>query len=195
MKGLVSDRFYRFRVCAIDVNGLGQWSEITSIQACAPPTGIEMPEVSSVTATSFKVRWNPPLNAGGCPAITYKLYRDDGEGTDSVDIQVDPVAFDQRELAFEYDVTLSSDFTGKSMNVKIEAHNAIGSTISKAKSFTLADKPGKPWPMASVVSGQTSTTQITVDFSNQNLDDGGAPLIFVQLWMDDGNQGEFSLVF
>ena len=67
-----------------------------------------MPNVSFVTGTSFKVRWNPPLNAGGCPSLTYKLYRDDGEGTGSVDIQIDPVAFEQRVLAFEYDVNLSS---------------------------------------------------------------------------------------
>jgi hypothetical protein len=30
-KGLVAERFYNFRVCAIDVNGLGLYSEVSSI--------------------------------------------------------------------------------------------------------------------------------------------------------------------
>lgn len=57
---LVAERFYRFRVCAVDVNGLGVYSAESSIQACIPPSEIGRPIIDSITSTSFTVQWAVP---------------------------------------------------------------------------------------------------------------------------------------
>jgi hypothetical protein len=85
--------------------------------------------------------------------------------------------------------------TGMPIHIKIKALNVAGSTISKSTLFTLSDVPAQPFPAPTVVRAQTTTNMITVDFANSNADDGGAPITSVQLWMDDGKQGPFSLIF
>lgn len=82
---------------------------------------------------------------GGCPITSYVLYRDDGSGSD-VNIPIDVASFASRPNLFSYDATLDSSFTGKKINIKIQAINAIGSVTSKSVMFVLAAVPGKPSP-------------------------------------------------
>lgn len=89
---------------------------------------------------------------------------------------------------FEYTVTLSSAYTGKDIKVKVESTNVIGSTLSPSTLFTLADVPDKPEPAPTVINSLTTTTAIRIDFTNTNsANNGGAPISFVEVWMDDGN--------
>jgi hypothetical protein len=54
---LVAERFYRFRVYAIDVNGPGQYSNEISLQACVPPSELERPTIEWILETSFLMTW------------------------------------------------------------------------------------------------------------------------------------------
>lgn len=129
--------------------------------------------------------WSAPINFGGCPISSYVLYRDDGLGS-AVNIPIDPSTFAQRPNIFSYDVTLTSSFTGRKINVKVEAFNAIGSVTSKAVMFVLASVPAAPFPEPQVILSKTTVSQITVSFTNQNTDNGGSPILQYQLQMDDG---------
>lgn len=154
---------------------------------------IDEPIIESITITSFTVKWLPPAISGGCPITSYELYRDDGVGSE-VNVQIDPDSFASRLLPYQYRVELNS-MTGMPIHIKIKALNAAGSTISKSSLFVLSDVPGKPYPAPAVVKSQTSTSMITVDFTNNNSDDGGSDITSVQLWMDDGKQGPFHLIY
>lgn len=103
---------------------------------------------------------------GGCPITSYVLLRDDGNGSD-VTIPIDPESVASRTYLYQYDVVLDSTFTGKFINVKVEAYNAMGYTTSRAALLVLADVPSKPYPAPTVISAETSTTQIKVDFTNE----------------------------
>jgi hypothetical protein len=150
--GLVAERFYRFRAYAIDVNGPGEFSEVTSIQACVPPDLLDQPEIRDVSKTEFTVHWNPPAYLGGCPITDYTLLRDEGhldhteQVASDVYIEVDPSTFESRPDMFQYTVVLDSSFTGKIINLKVRASNALGFTESRSMQITLASVPGKPFP-------------------------------------------------
>ena len=73
------------------------------------------------------------------------MLRDNGNGGD-VDIQIDPNGVSKRNHMFEFDVVLNSSLTGKFINVKVQAFNAMGFTTSRANLLILADVPGKPYP-------------------------------------------------
>jgi hypothetical protein len=137
-------------VFGIDVNGPGLYSNEVTLQACAPPTGLERPVISNILKEQFTMSWAKPAYTAGCPITEYKLYRDDGAGSD-VNIQIDPDDVASRALIYEYDVVLDSSMTGLFINVKVEAINAQGSVLSKSTMLVLADVPGKPEPAPVVV--------------------------------------------
>ena len=89
---------------------------------------------------------------------------------------------------------MDSALTGSLVSVKVAANNVMGSTISKATQFLLADVPGQPYPAPQVVQDQTTVSEIKVSFENENPEDGGSPLLNVELSMDDGNQGAFQVI-
>lgn len=94
---------------------------------------------------SFIMSWTEPANQGGCPITAYELLRDDGNGSD-VDIPIDPTDVPNRPDLYQYNVVLDSTFTGKNINVKVTAINAMGSVTSRSTLLVLADVPGKPTP-------------------------------------------------
>lgn len=156
---------YRFRVVAIDVNGLGAYSEAVSLQACTPPSNIANPTIIEIRKENFVVSWAPPHFIGGCPITHYELLRDDANGSD-VDIPIDPASFNSRQDLYQYDVVLDSTFTGKKINVKVTAVNAMGSVTSKSTLLVLADVPSKPFPAPIVDQTETTISQIKVIFDN-----------------------------
>ena len=81
---------------------------------------------------------------------------------------------------------MAASFTGKKIQVQVQAINMMGTTTSKAQIFTLADVPGKPFPAPLVDKAETTTAQIKVTFANQNTQDGGSQITRLELFMDDG---------
>ena len=154
--GLVSQRLYRFRVAGIDVNGVGQFSTPVALRACKPPETLAQPEILSISKTEFEMGWEDPLIFGGCPVTSFQLYRDDGE-LGEVSIPIDPDEVALRTDRYKFTVVLDETFTGKSMRVKVEASNVMGSVTSRATQFTLSDVPGKPTPAPQVDKYETTT--------------------------------------
>lgn len=140
---------YRFRVAAIDVNGLGAYSDEISFKACTPPSNIANPVITEIKRTKFTVNWAAPSFIGGCPITSYELLRDDGNGS-NVDTPVDPTTFDSRQHLYQYEVAMDSTYTGKKINVKVVARNSMGFVNSKSTLLVLADVPSKPFPAPAV---------------------------------------------
>ena len=135
-----------------------------------------------------------PDSDGGCSITGFAIYRDDGAGGFII-TPVDPATVANNPYLFEHTTTLSAADTGKTFRVRIEAVNKYGSLLSPALQFVLADIPGKPTPAPSVDITNTTTSQIKVNFANSNPDNGGSPLIAIELQMDDGKAGEFKVIF
>jgi len=62
---------------------------------------------------------------------SFELLRDDGEGSD-VNVPIDPASVASRPDLYQYNVVLDASFTGKSINVKVQANNIMGSVVSRA---------------------------------------------------------------
>jgi len=181
---------YNFKVQAVDINGDGTLSSVSALISCVAPSGMALPTVEAVDETTVTLGWCLPADDGGCPITGYALFRDDGAGG-TISNAVDAGTVANKPYLFSHTATLGAGFTGKTVRVKVEALNSIGSTLSPALSFVLADVPGKPTPAPSVDPTNTTTSQIKVVFQNANTDVGGSPVIGLELQMDDGEQGEF----
>ena len=139
--GLIPGRSYKFGVTALDVNGLGAMSPTSTYVSCSVPSGMLQPALESVTATTFTLSWDLPLDNGGCPITGYALLRDNGLG-DPITTRIDPAIVEGLPNLFRYTTTLSSSYTGLPLRVKVQATNRIGWTLSPALQFALADRPG-----------------------------------------------------
>lgn len=70
----------------------------------------------------------------------------------------------------------------------------MGNVTSQSALLTLCSTPSKPFPAPSVVFNLTTVSQIAVNFTNLNLDNGGSRIISTELSMDDGRQGDFRVI-
>jgi len=95
-------------------------------------------------------------------------------------------------------ITFPDDsLAGKVLRLKVQATNQMGSVQSPALQLILASVPGKPSPAPEVDPAGTTTSAIKVLFANTNTDLGGVDSsgIRYELEMDDGDSGEFTLIF
>lgn len=70
---LKTHKLYKFRVFAIDFNGLSEASEVVEIYACALPRYFDRPRYVWSTQTTITIEWDAPLQDGGCPIFDYKV--------------------------------------------------------------------------------------------------------------------------
>jgi hypothetical protein len=119
---------------------------------------MQAPKLEQVNKTSFTISWLPPSSINGCPVLSYAIYRDDGTASGFVNIPVDVADVANKPDLFRHQVTLDGSLTGLKFNVKVEATNIMGSTISNAFQFTLASVPGKPTPPPSVDHAETTVS-------------------------------------
>lgn len=75
---LMTGHAYKFRIYAINYNGLSAVSDESTFFVCEEPTGFEAPYLSEQDKTKLIVNWNEPSNTGGCSITGYAIYRDDG---------------------------------------------------------------------------------------------------------------------
>ena len=189
-ENLEPGREYIFKVQAVDINGSGTETNL-DVFACVAPSGLERPSIKDIVGASYTVRWNSPLNDGGCAVTSITIYRDDGEGGE-ITTEVQKVT--DGSLRYTDTLNLATD-RGKTFRIAVEADNGIGKVSSSATSFVLAELPAIPTPKPTVDSVYTNTQQIKVLFENTNTDTGGAALKEYCLQMDDGLGGEFTTVF
>jgi hypothetical protein len=194
LSGLNASLTYRFTVRARDVNGLGPSSPAASSVACLSPADLAAPSLVAVGKTAFEVAWRQPGSTGGCPLTSYALYlSDDQDAANPTYVEHEAgIAPTQLERAVTFG---DGTRTGKVLRLKVEAVNQVGSLQSPALQFVLADVPGKPAPAPSRVAAGTTAASIEVAFTNANADLGGLPSCTYELEMDDGDQGDFAVVF
>jgi len=95
------------RVSALNYNGEGPKSVPLSIQACVIPSGVPNPVLVSSTITSITISWGSVENDGGCPILSYALFRDDGaNGAISTPVDVGTIA--NKPYLFEHTLSLAA---------------------------------------------------------------------------------------
>lgn len=80
---------------------------------------------------SLKLNWDQPLDDGGCSITGYAIYRDDGAGG-AITTDIDSGIIANQPNLFDHSITLGPTFTGKTIRIKVEAINNIGSALSPA---------------------------------------------------------------
>lgn len=87
VKGLSTGQRYRFKLQAINFNGLSPMSPVFTFNSCLPPSSQLPPYRIDSTTTSITLGWNAPLDDGGCPITGFKIFRDDGtQSTTSIEV-------------------------------------------------------------------------------------------------------------
>ena len=78
MEGLTPGNSYGFSVAALNFNGVGDRSVMSTYTSCTVPSDQSVPLVTGTTSTTISFQWLPPGDTGACPILTYELYIDDG---------------------------------------------------------------------------------------------------------------------
>lgn len=86
--GLIKGQIYAFRYRAINAIGAGEWSEAAKLRAAAIPIAPPRPVYLSSTDTTITVGLLETTDNGGSLISSYKLYRDDGDLSSQVNIEV-----------------------------------------------------------------------------------------------------------
>lgn len=135
--GLTTGSRYRFKVAALNHNGVGDYTEPLEFFSCLPPEEILPPTYVSSTKTSLSLDWTSPAVTNGCPVEKFELYINDGENGD-VDTLV--AEFEPQVSSYTIDSFTEAD-TSKQYRLQVKGINAGGSTISGNAMFTLAAPP------------------------------------------------------
>jgi len=133
----------------------------------------------SSTSTSMTLKWDAPLNDGGCPITSYALFRDDGltlNPTIEVNIDDDPDIRNIPTLRIA-SATLDNADLGKKFTFQLRAYNREGYVAARNVLLLFATIPPTPSNSPTII--QTTTTSITVQY--QTLLNGGSPIISYQL--------------
>ena len=73
-QGLSNGLLYTFRVFAINFNGVSEPSQTSTFYACAAPTGFSRPEIVSQNSALITIKWDPPVDDGGCRILFQILF-------------------------------------------------------------------------------------------------------------------------
>jgi hypothetical protein len=125
VKNLTAGVVYSFKVSAVNINGEGPESTVSTIVSCVAPSGVEHPVLVSSTATTVSLRWMQPNDMGGCYVFNYQMYNDDGLNGAFVLSTDSPLISNQ-----PYTFTLGGGFTSRIVRFKVEAYNVAGSSLS-----------------------------------------------------------------
>jgi titin len=179
--GAVTGETYTFRVFAVNFNGRSsQPGGTVAILACGLPRLLDIPVRVTSTRASITLRWEPPLEDGGCPVQDYAVYRDAGAGAPGT--LVNQLARgDPGLLQFECTELPAGAAPGAEYQFRIEASNRQGSVLSGLSApMLLAGAPAAPPAAPASDPLQTSAQQIKVTFG-EVADDGGAPVLSYEL--------------
>jgi len=136
----------------------------------------------------------PATDNGGSPAANYHLLRNDGEGGA---IFAAISAYNYSAHGFQHTVALTSESmtAGKHYQFVYRAENIVGvSTDSAVATFPVADAPAKPASAPRL--SMSNKTSITVAWDKApDTQTPAGQTTGHYLYVDDGAQGSFSLVF
>lgn len=88
VNNLTNGHLYKFRVYAINYNGLSEASDSSQFYVCSAPIIQDAPIITPMDDTQLQIRWDPPIDDGGCKVQGFAVFRDQGSSTVS-DIDVE----------------------------------------------------------------------------------------------------------
>lgn len=151
--GIVKGLTYRVRYRAKNVNGWGEYSDITYIIAASVPDPPAKPFYASSTDTTITLGLSPSVVNNGAPISSHKLYMDAGSLSSTIS---EVVTYDGSALSFEatgLTLGLTYRFYYTAVNVKGE------SKLSGEARYTA----GSPPPAPSILqSSSTTSSSITL---------------------------------
>jgi hypothetical protein len=128
---------YRFKYRALNVNGWGKYSPVTTIQAARIPDAPLPVTIVGADSTSVTLMINACLENGGSSLTTYTLYRDTGEFASAYT----PIY----SGLFQGEYKVINLTPGRKYHFKTTATNVIGeSDFSEEVSWWSASLPTKP---------------------------------------------------
>lgn len=136
---LLTGQTYGFTIQAVNFNGPSEKSDVASFILCKIPTQFASPKMTAVTKTEMTLGWNAPLRDGGCPVLSFFLFRDDGAGGDLVEINADDI--NDLPALRSYTVSFDGADTSKTFVYRLEVSNKVGRAVTEEVSFVLAATP------------------------------------------------------
>ena len=181
---------YTFKAQAINFNGLGTASTPVEYIICVAPTGLAAPFLAAVTQLNMTMSWATPAADGGCPILSYSLFKDDGAGGTLV--EVDAASVNNLPTLRAHQVTsFTSGDTGKTYRYQMKATNIIGTVVSDEISWVLAAVPDQPTGPPTINYTGTSTTRIQADYPafSTSMNGGSAVLSYeLEIYDYDASQ-------
>lgn len=190
--GLMTGNEYKFKVKAVGFNENGTESDEYTFRSCVAPTGFKAP-TGVGTSNTITVSWLEPSNIGGCPIVSYAVFRNNGDQTDpttEVNSNFDVNFRNNPHLRTAAITSFPASSEGKTFLFKIQAFTNDTSIYSPILSIKLAGLPGDPTVAPIKDTDTTDTTQITVELT-EVTDTGNDPIVSYNLQMDDGKGGDF----
>ncbi len=175
---LVNGVTYYYQVMAVNAMGAGHVSnEISSVPAAVlgPPTSI----AAAPSDSAISLSWTAPVNTGGSPAVSYKIYR----GTSST-TQLFLVSVTQSSYL---DTGLTN---GQSYYYKISSVNAVGEGAQSATvSATPFSIPSSPLSLAALAGNGGVSLSWAAPLSN-----GGASILRYHVYWSESATGPWTMI-
>jgi hypothetical protein len=103
-------------------------AEMTTYACVAPSKMVAPFRVTSTSSPSFTIEWTAPTDDGGCPILSYAVFRNDGENgsiTTEVNSDQDTNIRDKPTLRQMVITNYPTDARGNTFMYQIEAFNVV----------------------------------------------------------------------
>ena len=186
--GLTTGDEYRFIVFAINaVDSSADSDPSTAIIVAVTPDAPSDPSYLSSSETTMQFGWSSPVDAGrsngGTTLLGYKIQWDDGD-SDAVSLTDLVTINDAAATSFTIDSASYSISTGTIYRVRVLAFNSVGtgspSSVLEIMPASLPSAPNRPTIKVA------SSSQITIEWTQDANSDGGSPILDYIVYFDNG---------
>lgn len=197
VKGLQTGHAYRFKLQALNFNGISEMSQVFTFRACLPPSSLSAPFRVDSTTTSITLGWNAPLDDGGCPITGFEVFRDAGtQGTPTIVVSPPSAAAAPTLRSLVVDLTPAGTAddvpVGNFVRFSVRATSLGGSADSSSyAAIMFAAVPGVP-PAAPILRASTSSLlEVELTEFAAAPANGNSLILRYSLEVDDGKAGDF----
>lgn len=183
----VKGQLTQLQIVPINSIGSGQPSDPVLLTPCALPSASQLIQVLQYGPNYLKLQWNIPLDTGvgdlSIPILNYQLEVDEGFTNGFVLVTGDS----QSSTIFQHE----SLILGHTYTYRVRASNLMGyGAYSDSFRFIPRSVPAKPPTAPRSVEPSTNRNTIFLAF-DKLWDDGGAPILNYNVYMDNGLEGAF----
>ena len=187
LNDLEGGSLYTYLVGALSDAGESDRSASLDVSTAAPaPTALMS---VSQTTTGMELSWTAPEVSSGEAVTGYKVYRDDGSGTGSVDV----VAYDSRENSGDF-VSTSCSVSGLTGGLTYRYQVSALSLAGESDRSAVMTSPTSPFQVSGVASTLQTTGSITLSWSAPSASDGNAASGYMVYHNDGVGGSEMSTV-